>query len=102
MSQGDRVLLWNNYVVPHSTITKTRTACWDRFAQPDPLSRYAEPDFPTVWVVGFREGHQDWKSTLSERPNITRRATLAPSLRMTAVGLRGVKTWHFHTARLSS
>jgi microcin C transport system substrate-binding protein len=49
VSQGDRVLLWNNYAVPHFTITKTRTARWDRFAQPDPLPRYAEPDFPTVW-----------------------------------------------------
>ena len=45
----DRVLLWNQYVVPQFTIKKARTARWDRFARPDPLPRYAEPGFPTVW-----------------------------------------------------
>jgi microcin C transport system substrate-binding protein len=45
----DRVLLSNHYVVPQFTIKKTRTARWDRFAKPDPLPRYAEPDFPTLW-----------------------------------------------------
>jgi microcin C transport system substrate-binding protein len=45
----DRVLLWNHYVVPQFTIKKTRTAHWDRFARTDPLPRYAEPSFPTVW-----------------------------------------------------
>ena len=45
----DRVLLWNHYVVPHFTVTRTRTARWDRFGHPDPLPRYAEPDFPTAW-----------------------------------------------------
>jgi microcin C transport system substrate-binding protein len=45
----DRVLLWNQYVVPQFTIKKTRTARWDRFARPDPLPKYAEPGFPTVW-----------------------------------------------------
>jgi microcin C transport system substrate-binding protein len=45
----DRVLLWNHYVVPQFTINRTRTARWDRFARPDPLPKYAEPGFPTVW-----------------------------------------------------
>jgi microcin C transport system substrate-binding protein len=45
----DRVLLWNQYVVPQFTLNKTRTARWDRFARPDSLPKYAEPAFPTVW-----------------------------------------------------
>jgi microcin C transport system substrate-binding protein len=45
----DRVLLWNQYVVPQFTINTVRSARWDRFARPDPLPRYAEPGFPTVW-----------------------------------------------------
>jgi microcin C transport system substrate-binding protein len=45
----DRVLLWNQYVVPQFTINRIRTARWDRFARPDPLPKYAEPGFPTVW-----------------------------------------------------
>jgi microcin C transport system substrate-binding protein len=45
----DRVLLWNQYVVPQFTLNKTRTARWDCFARPDPLPKYAEPAFPTVW-----------------------------------------------------
>jgi microcin C transport system substrate-binding protein len=45
----DRVLLWNQYVVPQFTLHAVRAARWDRFARPDPLPRYAEPAFPTVW-----------------------------------------------------
>jgi microcin C transport system substrate-binding protein len=45
----DRVLLWNHYVVPQFTTDKIRTARWDRFGHPDPLPKYAEPGFPTVW-----------------------------------------------------
>jgi microcin C transport system substrate-binding protein len=45
----DRVLLWNHYVVPQFTSDKIRTARWDRFGRPDPLPKYAEPGFPTVW-----------------------------------------------------
>jgi microcin C transport system substrate-binding protein len=45
----DRVLLWNHYVVPQFTSDKIRTARWDRFGHPDPLPKYAEPGFPTVW-----------------------------------------------------
>ena len=45
----DRVLLWNHYVVPQFTYTKTRAARWDRFGRPDSLPRYGTPAFPTVW-----------------------------------------------------
>ena len=45
----DRVLLWNFYVVPQWTYDKVRTARWDRFARPQTLPRYNEPDFPGVW-----------------------------------------------------
>jgi microcin C transport system substrate-binding protein len=45
----DRVLLWNQYVVPQFTIDKVRTARWDRFGRPDQLPQYNEPAFPTVW-----------------------------------------------------
>jgi microcin C transport system substrate-binding protein len=45
----DRVLLWNNYVVPQWTYSKDRTARWDRFGHPDPLPKYAASAFPGVW-----------------------------------------------------
>jgi microcin C transport system substrate-binding protein len=45
----DRVLLWNNYVVPQFTYDKSRTARWDRFSRPDPLPKYGASAFPTVW-----------------------------------------------------
>src|SRR6478735_6584459 len=45
----DRVLLWNNYVVPQFTYGKSRTARWDRFGRPDPLPKYASAAFPTIW-----------------------------------------------------
>jgi microcin C transport system substrate-binding protein len=45
----DRVLLWNNYVVPQWTYGKDRTARWDRFGHPDPLPKYAASAFPSVW-----------------------------------------------------
>jgi microcin C transport system substrate-binding protein len=45
----DRVLLWNNYVVPLYFLWKVWTARWDRFGRPQVLPRYAEPGFPTVW-----------------------------------------------------
>ena len=45
----DRVLLWNHYVVPQFTSDSIRTARWDRFGRPDPLPKYSEPGFPTVW-----------------------------------------------------
>jgi microcin C transport system substrate-binding protein len=45
----DRVLLWNNYVVPHWTYPFLRTARWDRFSHPDTLPEYSPSGFPTVW-----------------------------------------------------
>jgi microcin C transport system substrate-binding protein len=45
----DRVLLWNNYVVPHWTYPFSRTARWDRFSHPDELPKYGRGAFPTVW-----------------------------------------------------
>jgi microcin C transport system substrate-binding protein len=45
----DRVLLWNHYVVPQFTYSKSRTARWDRFSRPDPLPEYGAAAFPTVW-----------------------------------------------------
>jgi microcin C transport system substrate-binding protein len=45
----DRVLLWNHYVVPQFTYSKSRTARWDRFSRPDPLPQYGAGAFPTVW-----------------------------------------------------
>jgi microcin C transport system substrate-binding protein len=44
----DRVLLWNNYVVPHWSITSDRTARWDRFGRPDNMPKRGAM-FPTVW-----------------------------------------------------
>jgi microcin C transport system substrate-binding protein len=45
----DRVLLWNNYVVPQWLYGKTRSARWDRFGHPDPLPKYGMPAFPMLW-----------------------------------------------------
>jgi microcin C transport system substrate-binding protein len=45
----DRVLLWNQYVVPQWTYGKVRSARWDRFGRPDPLPKYGTSAFPTVW-----------------------------------------------------
>lgn len=44
----DRVLLWNDYVIPAWTLRYTRTARWDRFARPPTLPKYSF-DFPTIW-----------------------------------------------------
>ena len=44
----DRVLGWNNYVVPGWTLRASRVARWDRFAHPDPLPAY-QIGFPTIW-----------------------------------------------------
>jgi microcin C transport system substrate-binding protein len=45
----DRVLLWNNYVVPQWTYGKVMTARWDRFSHPDPMPKYGLDDFPSIW-----------------------------------------------------
>ena len=45
----DRVLLWNNYIVPHWSNDRLRAARWDRFSHPDKLPEYGVSAFPTVW-----------------------------------------------------
>lgn len=45
----DRVLLWNNYVVPQWSYPFQRTARWDRFSHPDTMPKYGAAAFPTVW-----------------------------------------------------
>src|SRR5262245_40144562 len=45
----DRILLWNQYVVPQWGYAKLRTARWNRFGRRDPLPKYGMSAFPTVW-----------------------------------------------------
>ncbi|MBA4790990.1 MAG: ABC transporter substrate-binding protein [Rhizobiales bacterium] len=44
----DRVLLWNDFVIPAWTYNFTRTARWDRFSRPQTLPTY-DFGFPTIW-----------------------------------------------------
>ncbi|MGE3872898.1 MAG: extracellular solute-binding protein [Parvibaculaceae bacterium] len=44
----DRVLLWNNYLVPHWYLPVERIARWDRFGAPDKLPEYSL-GFPGIW-----------------------------------------------------
>ena len=45
----DRVLLWNNYVVPQWTYGKVRTARWNRFGRPEQMPKYGMAAFPALW-----------------------------------------------------
>ncbi len=45
----DRVLSWNNYVVPQWSYNKVRTARWDRFSHNEPLPKYGQSAFPALW-----------------------------------------------------
>jgi len=45
----DRVLLWNNYVVPQWSYNKVRAAHWDRFSHPRALPEYGMSGFPALW-----------------------------------------------------
>jgi microcin C transport system substrate-binding protein len=45
----DRVLLWNNYVVPQWSYNYLRAAHWDRFGHPEPLPKYGIAGFPALW-----------------------------------------------------
>jgi microcin C transport system substrate-binding protein len=45
----DRVLLWNDYWVPHYSNSQYPTARWDRFGRPDVMPKYGLSAFPTVW-----------------------------------------------------
>lgn len=44
----DRVLLWNEYVVPHFMLAADRTARWNRFSHPEKLPAYSYA-FPDIW-----------------------------------------------------
>ena len=44
----DRVLMWNEYVIPAWTLGVTRTARWDRFSHPEKLPAYSFA-FPEIW-----------------------------------------------------
>ncbi|MEJ2374018.1 MAG: extracellular solute-binding protein [Pseudolabrys sp.] len=45
----DRVLLWNNYVIPQWTYGKVRTARWNRFGRPEHMPKYGMAAFPALW-----------------------------------------------------
>jgi len=45
----DRILLWNQYVVPQWSYGKLRTARWNRFSHPHPLPKYGMAAFPALW-----------------------------------------------------
>jgi len=45
----DRVLLWHHYVVPQWSLSKVRTARWNRFAKPDVMPVYGMSAFPDIW-----------------------------------------------------
>jgi microcin C transport system substrate-binding protein len=44
----DRVMMWNQYVIPTYTVLSDRIAYWDRFGHPDGYARFSI-GFPTVW-----------------------------------------------------
>ena len=45
----DRVLLWNEYLVPQFIYDFQRYARWDRFSRPDPLPKFGISGFPALW-----------------------------------------------------
>ncbi|MEJ1156847.1 extracellular solute-binding protein [Prosthecomicrobium sp. N25] len=45
----DRVLLWNQYMIPQWHYGYLRTARWDRFGRPETMPDYFPPGFPTTW-----------------------------------------------------
>jgi microcin C transport system substrate-binding protein len=45
----DRVLLWNFYCVPHYFTDTSKAARWDRFSHSEPMAKYANSGFPTLW-----------------------------------------------------
>ena len=44
----DRVLLWNQYVVPNWYLGRFRMVYWNKFGRPDVMPLYA-PGFPEAW-----------------------------------------------------
>ena len=51
----DRVLLWNNYLVPHYHSRTFRVAYWDKLGRPERNPRYRLA-LDTWWIEGGREG----------------------------------------------
>jgi microcin C transport system substrate-binding protein len=45
----DRVLMWNNYMIPQFNYPFIRSARWDRFGHPEKMPEYGLSGFPTVW-----------------------------------------------------
>ncbi len=48
MKALDRVLMWNQYVIPTYTILADRIAYWNRFGHPDGYGKF-DIGFPTIW-----------------------------------------------------
>ena len=46
----DRVLLWNEFIVPHWSIRAYRVAYWDKFGTPAIMPKYALPIADTWWI----------------------------------------------------
>jgi microcin C transport system substrate-binding protein len=44
----DRVMMWNQYVIPSYTILSDRIAYWNRFGHPDGYGKF-DIGFPTIW-----------------------------------------------------
>ncbi len=44
----DRVLMWNNYMIPQWFLAADRIAYWDRFGRPEKLPEYTY-GFPMIW-----------------------------------------------------
>jgi len=44
----DRVMMWNQYVIPSYTILADRIAYWNRFGHPDGYGKF-DIGFPTIW-----------------------------------------------------
>ena len=51
----DRVLMWNNYVVPHWYKGSHTIAYWDKFSRPQIKPRYARGVIDTWWVDPDKE-----------------------------------------------
>jgi hypothetical protein len=56
----DRILLWNNYVVPQWSFNKLRTARWDRFSHPIRCRNTAHPHSRGCGGGTLQSG-QDWQ-----------------------------------------
>ncbi len=66
----DRVLLWNDYVVPQWTYGKQRTARWDRFSHPETMPTLRAGGVSQYLVVGRGEGGQGAAKVLITRRHV--------------------------------